>query len=130
MHVTRLDSNLYCLDETVPKCTRCTKAGIECRGYQRDLTFIDERPRIEKAQVSAETQREELQVYQSSNERMYRSSAIAPVLSFTSVPAELNLVAFAPNIFVSFLLEHMFSTKWITEALKANTSNISLNALV
>ena len=131
---TRLQS----LDETLPVCARCTKAKIQCGGYLRDLKIIDERPRIEKAQANAQIQQDELQIYQKSNEALYHSSSIAPSNSasdVTRVAPTLSLTAFSQNIFISFLLEHMFSPKfgqngwWLTSALKATTPSIALTAL-
>ena len=143
LFISSIDAHCSCLDETHPGCTRCIRAKLECGGYQKEFNIIDERPRIERALASARAQQdnlqqEELQVVRDAGGKLYRSRAAATLYSPKgppSVPATLPLTAFSQNIFISFLLEHMFSAvlgnngEWIALALKSNTSSLALSAL-
>jgi hypothetical protein len=91
-------------DETHPKCTRCVKAGIHCKGYGPKHFFINENARIERSLHVARLQQDELFSREKSLRPLYHDSGIQ-----SCVPKEMPLTAFSGEICTAFFVEKIFS---------------------
>lgn len=85
-------------DGTLPSCNRCRKLGHECAGCE--MTFVDEKPRIERAQAIARQQQEGIRSMQ-----MYCKSNLQTPGPSTG----LSQVASKDGILLSFLVNKLHS---------------------
>jgi hypothetical protein len=101
-------------DETHPRCTRCSVAGIECTGFAPRLRFVDENPRIRRHAAVIQAQSHEFATIASNSHLSFHSSRIGSPQSFvpvTLLPNALPLTAFKDDIFISFLVYKFFEAE-------------------
>ncbi|KUJ16413.1 uncharacterized protein LY89DRAFT_749024 [Mollisia scopiformis] len=93
-------------DLTEPVCERCLKAKIPCRGYSKDLKFVDEKGRAQKrVQIKHEAY---LQSIQADAEKIRASRKLELRCSSEAVPPELSLVAFQEHVQMSHMDSKLF----------------------
>lgn len=96
-------------DNTLPKCIRCRKAGIECTGFRQRLRYVDENPRIKRSMAVSHAQ--------SHNFSTSKSDLVSPANPFPwPQPAPfladtLPLTAFKDDIFISYLYSKLFEAE-------------------
>jgi hypothetical protein len=120
-------------DETHPKCTRCSAAGVECTGFALRLKFVDERPRIKRRAAVIQAQSHEFFTRTSksnlSNLSFHsswrRSPRPQPFASPFLAPT-LSLTAFKDDIFISFLVFKFFKLEHSTTLYTAKESSCGL----
>jgi hypothetical protein len=98
-------------DETRPKCTRCSVAGIDCAGFTPRLRFVHEEPRIRRHMAVTQAQSHEFATKTSNYHLSFNSSRIrSPLLvgPVTVLPPSLPLTAFKDDMFISFLVHKFF----------------------
>jgi Fungal Zn(2)-Cys(6) binuclear cluster domain len=98
-------------DEAVPRCRRCTKAGVQCRGYAPLFTFVDEEPRVKGVLAVAQAQQHEFSTLQRNDLATYNTNRIQHIYNrnpSNTVVAEMPLIAFKDDIFLSYLVSKLF----------------------
>jgi len=93
-------------DETHPRCTRCVKAGIDCKGYGPKHLFVNENTRIERSLQVAQLQQHELSLRNESPRPMYHSAHCRPT---NQLPKQMTLTAFTGEICTAFFVDKIFS---------------------
>lgn len=127
-------------DEQHPTCQRCEKAGMACKGYIQ-MTFIDEKPRLEHALAISRSQQEEHETRRKSSLLFHTHTKIqnqAP-----KVARELPLTAFRDPMIITFLMSKLFEGRlpkahpqggdvekiWIQEAFRNSEPSHTLYSL-
>jgi len=98
-------------DETHPKCTRCSVAGMNCAGFTPRLRFVYEEPRIKRHIAVTQAQSHEFATRTSNYHLSFHSSRIRsplPLVPVTLLSPSLPLTAFKDDIFISFLVYKFF----------------------
>jgi hypothetical protein len=114
-------------DGTRPSCNRCGKLGNVCPGYENAFnTFIDEKPRIERAQAIARQQERESRSMQQNPQHLYRSNHVrtSTRMACCRMPgpsSEISLVGFKDGILLSFLVNKLQSGHSHCERLAAGS---------
>ncbi|ORX93374.1 hypothetical protein BCR34DRAFT_608573 [Clohesyomyces aquaticus] len=98
-------------DETKPICQRCTKAGYNCLGYERERIWMN----ISTAPISDD-----------------QTVAAANQMERTSPPRELSLVAFQSDFCFAYMFaNHVWRSSgglWLKDAAGGKFGSLSLNA--
>ncbi|KAI9741767.1 MAG: hypothetical protein M1834_000153 [Cirrosporium novae-zelandiae] len=131
-------------DEAKPTCQRCQKAKMECRGYTPVQMFVDEAPRILEAQAKASAKKKLKQVTESNQDTtlvrrcISIPSGLAMGVFSNALLMNLDLSAFAQDIYHTFLFSHLFdgpsvyNPNILSEVAYTSTSNtpsVALDAL-
>ncbi|KAI5456629.1 hypothetical protein BGZ63DRAFT_417610 [Mariannaea sp. PMI_226] len=107
-------------DETKPVCTRCTKAGFECLGYERArMWHHTSTAPFPAADQEAEKQKQD-------------SALAAKHHRVSSPPPELSLIAFQGDFCFSFMFSNFiwrsYGALWLNQAAEGKLGNLALNA--
>ena len=132
-------SNIIFIDEEHPHCSRCKRAGLQCKGYHVDLKYIDEGTRLRQPRFPAETGLEpEQPSARISTLRPFSQQEPTPTLRLQK---PFDLSGFKETIFRSFLVERLLGGHrrpdapgwWLNETSNrtngSGTYAISINAL-
>lgn len=98
-------------DEGKPTCKRCEKSGYACAGYDTGIHFIN----TSTAPIRAEKN--------TSTVKYIRSTPVTVVPRMrpaTTIPNELSLIAFQPDVFLSFMYRNFvwrtYGSGWLESA--------------